>query len=171
MKKEKLCSALIWRFGRNLLGKMLIYPLHCRLLPPPFKMWLFSDGQGNFDPVWLLWSKTRFNRSSTQQFKLIQSLATAASLQRFRALPSCQSWWQPAELKALSNADDQCEWLAVNGLHSHFLEWRGGGIARSHTSRLKHFFIFFKENYRVCKLSYLLLYSFGNGWAFLWFSF
>lgn len=94
-------------------------------------MWLFSDGQGNFDPLRLLWSETPFNRSSTQEFKLILSLPTTASLQRLRvevkALPHCRSCWQPAELKALSNADDQCEWLAPNGLHSHFYERQGVG--------------------------------------------
>lgn len=108
---------------------MLIYPLHCRLPPTLFKMWLFSDGQGNFDPLRLLWSETPFNRSSTQQLKLILSLPTTASVQRFRvkvkALPSCQSCWQSAELKAASNADDQCEWLAANGFHSHFYERQG----------------------------------------------
>lgn len=105
---------------------MLIYPLHCRLPPPSFEMWLFSDGQGNFDPLRLLWSETPFNRSSMQEFKLILSLPTTAPLLRFsveaKALRSCQSCWQPAELKALSNADIQCKWLAANGLHSHFFQ-------------------------------------------------
>lgn len=131
-KRRNKSFTLLWSdvFGRNLLDKMLIYPLHCRLPPPLFKMWLFSDGQGNFDPLRLLWSETPFNRSSTQEFKLILSLPTTTSLLRFRveakALPSCQSCWQPAELKALSNADDQCEWLAANGLHSHFFFWGVG---------------------------------------------
>lgn len=127
---------------------MLIYPLHCRLLPPPFKMWLFLDGQGNFDPLRLLWSETPFNRSSTQEFKLILSLPTTASLQRFRvevkALPHCQSCWQSAELKALSNADDQREWLAANGLHSRFYERRGVGSV-SYFKKIMKF-----ANYIIC---------------------
>lgn len=164
MRRNKSFAPL-WSdvFGRNLLGKMLIYPLHCRLPPPPFKMWLFSDGQGNFDPLRLLWSETPFNRSSAQELKLILSLPTTASLQKFgvkaKALPSCQSCWQPAELKALSNADDQCEWLAANGLHSHSLS--SGGWALSHTLGQERFFISFQGNDEVCKLSYLLLYSSG----------
>lgn len=96
---------------------MLIYPLHCRLLPPPFKMWLFSDAQGNFDPLRLLWSEAPFNRSSAQEFKLILSLPTTGSPQRFgvtvKALPRCQSCWQPAQLKAPSNAADQRDSLLM----------------------------------------------------------
>lgn len=131
-KRRTKSFALLWSdvFWRNLLCKMLIYPLHCRLPPPPFKMWLFSDGQGNFDPLRLLWSKTPFHRSSTQEFKLILSPPTTTSLLGFgvgaKALPSCLSCWQPAELKALSNADDQCEWLTANGFHSHFFQGVGG---------------------------------------------
>ena len=136
-------------------------------------MWLFSDGQGNFDPLRLLWSETPFNRSSTQELKLILSLPTTVSLQRFRveakALPSCQSCWQPAELKALSNADDQCEWLAANGLHSHSLS--SGGWALSRTLGQERFFISFQGNYEVCKLSYLLLYSSGVCRVFMWLPF
>lgn len=139
---------------------------HC---PAPFKMWLFSDGQGNFDPLRLLWSKIPSNRSSTSEFKLILSLPTTSPLLRFRvkakALPSCQSCWQPAELKAVSNADDQCEWLTANGLHSCFF-CVCGGKGLSHTWVLEQFFIFifFQENYEVCKLSCLLSYSSGFCW-------
>lgn len=63
--------------------------------------------------------------------KLILSLPTTTPLLRVRvrakALPSCQSCWQPAELKAVSNADDQCKWLSANGLHSHFFLCVGMG--------------------------------------------
>lgn len=142
---------------------MLIYPLHCRLPPTLFKMWLFSDGQGNFDPLRLLWSETPFNRSSTQQLKLILSLPTTASVQRFRlkvkALPSCQSCWQSAELKAPSNADDQCEWLAANGFHSHFYERRGVSSV-SHRDRNGSLFPL-KKIMTFSKLSYFCLYSSG----------
>lgn len=81
---------------------MLIYPLHCRLPPPSFKMWLFSDGQGNFDPLRLLWSETPFNRSSMQEFKLILSL---------RPQPLC--WDAQSKLKlfeAARVADSQQSW-------------------------------------------------------------
>lgn len=81
---------------------MLIYPLHCRLPPPSFKMWLFSDGQGNFDPLRLLWSETPFNRSSMQEFKLILSL---------RPQPLC--WDAQSKLKlfeAARDADSQQSW-------------------------------------------------------------
>lgn len=66
-KRRNKSYALLWSdvFWRYLPSKMLIYPLQCRLPLPPFKMWLFSDGQGNFDPLRLLWSKTPSNRSST----------------------------------------------------------------------------------------------------------
>lgn len=37
-----------------------------------------------------------------------------------KALRSCQSCWQQADLKALSYADVHCKWLAANGLQSHF---------------------------------------------------
>lgn len=112
-------------------------------------MWLFSDGQGNFDPLRQLWSETPFNRSPTQEFKLILSLPTTTSLLRFRveakALPSCQSCWQPGELKALSNADDQCEWLAANGLLTlFFFFWSEGmvGVSLLH-SKTGTFLYFF----------------------------
>lgn len=92
-------------------------------------MWLFSAGQGNSDPLRLLWSETPLNRSSKQEFKPTLSPPTRAPVLRFRAeaegLPRCQVCWQHAELKALSNSNDQCHWLAANGLHSPTF-WRGG---------------------------------------------
>lgn len=125
-------ASLLWSdvFGGNLLGKMLIYPLHCRLLPTPFKMWLFSDAQGNFDPLRLLWSEAPFNRSSAQEFKLILSLPTTGSPQRFgvkvKALPRCQSCWQPAHLKAPSNAADQRDSVLMGGANT--VAWRRKGL-------------------------------------------
>lgn len=87
-------------FIRILPGKMLIYPLHCRLPPPSLEMWLFLDGQGNFDPLRLLWSITRFNRSSAHEFKLILSQTSTAPLLRFpvkaKAPQNCHSCWQLA---------------------------------------------------------------------------
>lgn len=131
-------------------------------------MWLFSDGQGNFDPLRLLWSETPFNRSSAQEFKLILSLPTTAPLLRFRveakALPSCQSCWQPAELKALSNADDQCEWLAANGFHFFWGGWDGVEIGlKDRNSSLFHLEKIMKfANYLVC--SRLLLVFAETEW-------
>lgn len=123
-KRRNKSFSQLWSdiFIRNLLSKMLIYPLHCRLPPPALEMWLFLDGQGNFDPLRLLWSITLFNRSSAQEFKLILSQANTAPLLRFpvkaKAPQNCQSCWQPAELKALSCADLHCKWLTANGLQS-----------------------------------------------------
>ena len=139
---------------------MLIYPSTLQICPrlPLQKMWLFSLGQGNFDPLRLLWSETPFNRSSAQEFKLILSPPTTAPLLRSRveaeALPSCQSCWQPAELKALSNADDQYQWLAANRLLSSFFwRWGVGSVFYLRTRAVLHFHIkkiMTFSNYLVC---------------------
>lgn len=158
--------ALLWSdvFGGNLLGKMLIYPLHCRLLPPPFKMWLFSDAQGNFDPLRLLWSEAPFNRSSAQEFKLILSLPTTGSPQRFgvkvKALPRCQSCWQPAPLKAPPNAADQRDSLLMGSAPTV----TGAG---NDSNWDQHFFILVcgrgrKTDFKLCNAVFL---HFGSYYA------
>lgn len=162
-------SALLWSdvFGGNLLGKMLIYPLHCRLLPPPFKMWLFSDAQGNFDPLRLLWSEAPFNRSSAQEFKLILSLPTTGSPQRFgvkvKALPHCQSCWQPAQLKAPSNADDQWDSLLMGSAPTV----TGAGAGKD-SNWDQHFFIlvYGREKKKDFKLCNAVFFHFDSYYAF-----
>lgn len=141
---------------------MLIYPLHCRLPPPSFKMWLFSDGQGNFDPLRLLWSETPFNRSSMQEFKLILSL---------RPQPLC--WDAQSKLKlfeAARVADSQQSWkhflmltfsasdLLLMGCTPIFFQcvYVEGDVCL--ILKNSSFFISFQENYAVCKLPCLCLY-------------
>lgn len=154
---------------------MLIYPPHCRLPPPSlFKMWPFSDGQGNFDPLRRLWSETPFNRSSPIEFKLILSLATTAlrwdpestlKLLRAARVADSQRSWKRFLMLTISASD-----LLLMGCAPTFLRGGSGGagagsctLGRWSLLDLKWWHLFF--NYLVL-LS--CLYQSGFCWGRVW---